>query len=415
MVFGLFEPLAISLGVGLLVGMQRERKTSQIAGIRTFPLITLLGSLSAVLADQFNSWVLVAGFLSVSIMLLVGNLAQLRRGEASPGLTTEMAALVMFGVGAALVEGYTGQAIAVSGVVAVLLHWKAGLQAFVGNISESDFRAIIQLVLIGLVILPVLPNRTYGWFNVLNPYKIWLMVVLISGISLIAYVAYKLLEARVGAIVGGVLGGVISSTSTTISYSRQTKAYPDATPMATLVILIASTIVFGRVLLEIGVVAPAFLPIAAAPLGITMGLMSVLCVFCFLAVKQHDHHIDSPTHSNPVQLKAAVIFGALYAVVLLGVAAAKAHFGAGGMYMVAALSGLTDMDAITLSTAELVKTGRVAPDTGWRVILLAALSNLVFKATAVALLGSRRLLVSVSMLFFVVLVGGGLLLAFWPY
>ena len=414
MVLELFEPLAIALGVGLLVGMQRERKTSPIAGIRTFPLIALLGSLSAILADAFNGWVLAAGFLAVSGMLLIGNLVQFGKGESDPGLTTEIAGLVMFGIGAALVKGYTAQAIAVSGVVAVLLHWKEPLRNFVDKMSESDFKAIIQLVLIGLVILPVLPNETYGWYNILNPYKIWLMVVLISGISLIAYVAYKLLGARVGAILGGIFGGLISSTATTVSFSRQTKTYPDAAPMAPLIILIASTIVFGRVLLEIGVVAPTFLPSAAAPLGILMGLMAVLCVICFLRVGQHGI-AGNPAHNNPAQLKAAIIFGGLYAVVLLAVAAAKVHFGAAGMYLVAMLSGLTDMDAITLSTAELVKTGHVTADTGWRVILLAALSNLVFKGGTVALLGSRRLLISISILFSIALGGSVLLLVFWPY
>ena len=144
-----------------------------------------------------------------------------------------------------------------------------------------------------------------------------------------------------------------------------------------------------------------------------MGLMAILCVILFFRVGQHG--IDNPEHNNPAQLKAAIIFGGLYAVVLLAVAAAKAHFGTGGMYLVAMLSGLTDMDAITLSTAELVKAGRVTADTGWRVILLAALSNLVFKGGIVALLGGRRLLISISVLFSIALTGGGLLLAFWPY
>ena len=413
MTLGLFEPIAIALGVGLLVGIQRERKASAIAGVRTFPLITLLGTFSGILADAFNGWILAAGLLALSVMLLVGNLAQFRAEKIDPGLTTEMAGLVMFGVGAALVKGYTAPAIAVSGVVAVLLHWKQPLQKFVVKISESDFKAVIQLVLIGLIILPMLPNQTYGWYNVLNPYNIWLMVVLISGISLLAYVAYKLLGARVGAILGGVLGGLISSTATTVSVSQQTKAQSDAAPMASLVILIASTVVFGRVLLEIGVVAPEFLPIAAAPLGIIMALMGLLCVICLPRVGQN--LIDSPTHNNPAQLKAALIFGGLYAIVLLAVAAAKAHFGTGGMYLVAVLSGLTDMDAITLSTAELVKTGRVPADTGWRVILLAALSNLVFKGGVVALLGGRRLLISIAILFSIALAGGGLLLVLWPH
>jgi uncharacterized membrane protein (DUF4010 family) len=413
MELGRFEPLAIALGLGLLVGMQREWKTAQIAGIRTFPLITILGSLSAILASTFSAWVLAAGFLAVTAMLFVGNLANFKNEAPDPGLTTEMAALVMFGVGAALVEGFTAEAVVVSGVVAVLLHWKEPLHDFVGKIGESDFKAIIQLVLIGLVILPVLPNQTYGWYDVLNPYKLWLMVVLISGISLTAYIAYELLGPRAGVILGGILGGLISSTATTVSFSRQTKAQHHVAPMALVVIMIASTILFGRILFEIGIVAPKFLPSALAPLGIIMGLMVILCVVLFLWVRRGEL-VDNPTHDNPAQLKAAVIFGGLYAVILLAVAAAKVHFGTGGMYLVAILSGLTDMDAITLSTAELVKVGHVTADTGWRVILTAALSNLMFKGGVVALLGSRRLLISILIPFAISMAGGVLLLAFWP-
>ena len=409
--FGVFETLGIALGIGLLVGLQRERQMSSIAGIRTFPLITLFGSLSTMLADAFSGWVLASGVIAVSMMLLVANLLKSKMGKLDPGLTTEMAVLVMFAVGAMLTKGYTAPAIAVGGVVAILLQWKNSLSNFAGRMSEDDFTAVIQLVLIGLVILPILPNRTYGWYDVLNPYKIWLMVVLISGISLIAYIAYKLLGARAGAILGGMLGGLISSTATTVSYSRQTKGSPDTAPMAASVILIASTIVIGRILLEIGIVAPEFLLTAAPPLGVIMALMAVLCVVYFVRTGQVN--IDNPTHDNPAQLKVAIIFGALYVIVLLGVAAAKAHFGTGGMYLVAALSGLTDMDAITLSTAELVKKGYVTADVGWRVILLAALSNLVFKGGVVALLGGSRLLRLVSVPFVITLIGGGLLL-FWP-
>jgi uncharacterized membrane protein (DUF4010 family) len=240
MELGHLEALAIALGLGLLVGLQREWTVAPIAGIRTFPLITLLGSFSAILAEEFGGWVLGAGLLSVAVMLFMSNLARFEQGESDPGLTTEMAALVMYGVGAALVAGYTVPSVATGGVVAVLLHWKEPLHNFVRRIGATDLTAIMQLVLIALVILPVLPDAEFDVYRVLNPFRIWLMVVLIVGISLGAYVAYKLLGPRVGSVLGGVLGGLISSTATTVSYSRQVSGRPAAPPLAALVIQLAT-------------------------------------------------------------------------------------------------------------------------------------------------------------------------------
>lgn len=405
-------PCAIALGLGLLVGMQREWKASSIAGIRTFPLITLLGAVLAILAEPFGGWVVAAGLVGVAAMLFIGNIARMGQGEPNPGLTTEMAALVMFSVGAALVAGLTELAVIIGGVVAVLLHWKEPLHTFVRRIGERDIRAVIQLVLIALVILPALPNQAYDPYEVLNPFKIWLMVVLIVGISLVAYVIYRMLGARTGAIVGGILGGFISSTATTVSYARNTREHAALAPLAALVILIASTIVNVRILIEIGIVAPQLLPVAAPPMGVMLGLMTILCLLMVLRVGRRE--AENLTYGSPTQLRAALIFGALYAIVIFAVAAAKEHFGTRGIYILAGISGLTDVDAITLSTAELFNAGQVTAETAWRVILLASMSNLVFKAAAAGILGNLRLLVWVAILFGISLAGGGLLLAFWP-
>jgi uncharacterized membrane protein (DUF4010 family) len=409
---GLFEPLGIALILGLLVGIQREWSTDhRIAGIRTFPLITLFGTLSGILAGVFGGWVVGAGLLAVAGVLYIGNMAKLRLEKAGPGMTTEMAALVMFGIGALLSAGYTAPAVALGGVVAVLLHWKTPLHAFVQKIGENDLKAIFQLVLIGLVILPLLPDRTFGWFDVLNPYKIWLMVVLIAGINVTAYLAYRLFGTRGGTVLGGLLGGLISSTATTVSYARQSRQYGEVVPMAVMVILLATLMMNVRVLIEIGVVAPGFLPSAAPPLGLVMGLMVLISLLLFSRIDSHS--AQTPEHENPAQIKTAILFGMLYSLILLLVAAAEAYFGVHGVYAVAVLSGLTDMDAITLSTSEMVELGRMEPDTGWRVILLASMSNLVFKWGAVAVFGSRTLLVRMSMLSGLLLAAGALVLAVW--
>jgi uncharacterized membrane protein (DUF4010 family) len=407
-----YHTLATSLGLGLLVGLQRQWRASEIAGIRTFPLITLLGALAIELDGGEPGWTVAAALLGLTGLLVAANLARFQAQRGDPGMTTEAAVLLMFTVGAAVGAGLHGPAIVTTGATAVLLHWKQPLHDLVQRIGERDLRGLIQLVLVAMVILPVLPDHTYGPYDVLNPYRIWLLVVLIVGISLAAYVAYRLLGAKRGAILGGLLGGFISSTATTVSYARQSRSHPRGSAIAALVIVLASTIVYLRVLIEIAVVSPDLLKLTLLPLGGMLALMLLESVVLMFSLRRHK--AEPPDHENPAQLKAAVAFGALYAAVLFIVAAANHHFGDQALYVVATISGLTDVDAITLSTAKLFEDGRVEGAVAWRVVLIATLSNLVFKAGAVAVLGSHRLLIYVVVLFAVALVGGAALLLYLP-
>lgn len=412
MIPDIFIRLAVALGLGLLVGLQRERTDSAIAGIRTFALITLLGAIAAQLGKAFGGWVVAVGLLCAAGLVLSGNLVRMPKGQAEPGQTTEFAALVMYGVGAWVVAGSMAVPIVIGGMVAVLLHLRDPLHRFVQKIGEDDLKAIMQFVLISLVVLPVLPDREMGPYDVLNPFQIWWMVVLIVGLSLAGYVAYKILGANAGAALGGVLGGMVSSTATTASYARRTREEPEGGRLAAMVVMIASTVVYVRILVEVAAVAPGHLRTLGPPLGAMLGLALVLsAAVWFLGRKKG---AELPQQENPAELKSALLFGVLYAAVLLAVAFARQRFGTAGLYTVAALSGLTDMDAITLSTSRLVQGAKLSPETGWRAILLASLSNLLFKAGIVAVLGSRGLLGWVLALFGVVGVGGGLILWLWP-
>jgi uncharacterized membrane protein (DUF4010 family) len=407
-----FLQLAVALGLGLLVGLQRERMDSAIAGIRTFALITLFGALAAQLGRVFGGWMVAAGLVVVAAFVVAGNLARISKGDGDPGQTTELAAVLMYGIGAWVVVGAMPVAIALGGTVAVLLHLREPLHRFVERIGEGDLKAIMQLVVIALVVLPVLPDRAFGPYGVLNPYQIWWMVVLIVSLSLLGYVAYKLFGARAGTILSGLLGGAISSTATTVTYARRSKEAPESSRLAAVVVMIASTVVFVRLLVEIAVAARDRFLELAPPLAAMLGVTVVLALAAWLAGRREN--AEPPEPANPAQLKSALVFGALYAAVLLAVAFARERFGTAGLFTVAALSGLTDMDAITLSTARLVSGGGLDPGTGWRAILLAALSNLVFKAGTVAVLGSRRMLGRVAVLFGVALAGGGLIFWLWP-
>ncbi|HBL27181.1 MAG TPA: MgtC/SapB family protein [Acidobacteria bacterium] len=407
-----FLQIFVALGLGLLVGLQRERVDPAIAGIRTFALITLFGALAALLGRSFGGWVVAVGLLVAAALVMSGNLVRLGRGDAEPGQTSEFTAVVMYCVGALVVMAPLAVSVVLGGTVAVLLHLKEPLHRLVGKMGEGDLRAIMQLVLLALVILPVLPDRAFGPYQVLNPYQVWWMVVLIVSLSLAGYVAFKLFGAGAGSVLSGVLGGLISSTATAVSYARRTKAAPEGARLAALVITIASSVVFVRVLVEISAVAPGRLAELGPPLGAMLGVAAVVSLIAWLAGRERG--AAPPEPDNPADLKSALVFGALYGGILLAVAFARDRFGTAGLYTVAALSGLTDMDAITLSTARLVAGGRLEAADGWRAILLAGLSNLAFKGSLVAVLGTRGLFGRIALLFGLMLAGGGAILWLWP-
>lgn len=408
-----FQSLGIALMLGLLVGLQREWDKHPLAGIRTFPLITLLGAISALLAEHYGGWVLASSLLAVAASLITGNwMHESGNEDAPPGQTTEVAALVMFGVGALLVAGYTLPAVVLGGATAVLLHMKNRLHAAIGKLSADDVRAIFQFTLIALVILPLLPNQTYGPFDVLNPYKIWLMVVLIVAISMSGYLAYRTLGARGGTILGGLLGGLISSTATTVSYARQSAVHPQARGAAALAIVIASTIVLIRIGIEVAVVSRGLLGVLMPPMLVVALFLVSVSAFLFFRMRQADAEL--PTHTNPSQMKPALIFGGLYAVVLLLIAFVDDRFGSDAIYVAAVISGLTDVDALTLSVAELVNQQRVVDDTAWRAIFIGMLSNLAFKAGIAGVLGGRKLFVVVGSIFAATIGLGVLIVLVWP-
>lgn len=403
--------LGVALALGLLVGLQRERTEASVAGVRTFPLITMFGTVCAQLAQSFGGWVVAAGLVALAALVVTANFAKVKGGEIDPGATTEVATVLLYAVGALTVLNLSA-AVIVGGVVALLLHLKTELHRIVAAIGEREVKAIMQFVLISLVILPVLPNHEYGPYQVLNPFKIWLMVVLIVGINLCGYVAFKLLGIGKGTLVGGVLGGLISSTATTVSFARASRRPGDGAALFATIILIASTVVFARVLVLIAVAAATAFPQLAPPLAAMGGALLVLAAGLYFFTRKQQ--MEPPEPENPAGLKPALIFGALYAAVIFLTAAALDRFGQAGLYVVAVTSGLSDMDAITLSTSQLVAAGKLDAAIGWRAILAASLANIVFKAGLVAVIGSRGLLLRAGGMLVIALGAGGVILWLWP-
>lgn len=408
----LVKSLGTALGLGLLVGLQREWVRNRVAGIRTFALLSLFGALTGLLGLAFGAWVVAAGLVAFASLVVVGNLSEWKTREPDSGLTTEMAMLVMFAVGLICLLGERLVAVILAGTVMVLLQSKKPLHGMVRRIGEDDLREIARLVLAGLVILPVLPNRGMGYLGVLNPFAIWLMVVLIIGLSLAAYLTGKFLGGNKGAAVAGILGGLISSTATTASLARRSRAGGSSGLSLAAISLIASSIVFVRVVAEVMLTAPGHLQGLLPPLLAMMAWFGLVAAFAHrLARKSGAVPVNEQA---PSELKSAVLFGLLYAVVLVIVATAREHFGNSGLYVAAALSGLTDVDAITLSTSRLVTTAHLDTSTAWRMILLGGLANVVFKMGLVVALGTRPFVRPALLGFGTALAGGAAVLIFWP-
>jgi uncharacterized membrane protein (DUF4010 family) len=406
----LFLRAGIAMGIGLLIGLQRERKRTHLAGIRTFPLVAMLGSISALLAGHFGSWVLIGSFVVLTLTTLLTQIPLIRDDEKEIDFTSLVALLLMFCLGAYLMIGSVEIAVAFGAISAALLQFKGELRGFVSKLGDNDLKAIMTFALISLVVLPALPNKYYGPYGVLNPYQIWWMVVLVAGISLTGYVVYKFFGEKAGILAGGILGGLISSTATTMGFSRQTRINPDLNSFAAIIILISSSIVYIRLIIEVAIVAPIFLVAAAIPLAIVFSVLAGSALVSWFS--GHRGSAVMPEQENPTELKTAIIFGLLFALVILGSAFAKDFFGASGLYGVALIAGLTDVDAITLSTSQLVNSGQVLQRDGAKVILTATLSNLFFKFLIVMLLGHRSLAFRILPFFGAAFITGVLLILF---
>ncbi|MBN8419454.1 MAG: MgtC/SapB family protein [Verrucomicrobia bacterium] len=408
----LLQSLGTAIGLGLLVGLQREWVQNRIAGIRTFALLTLFGALTGLLGAAYGSWVIASGFITFACIVALGSWLRQANREPASGLATEMAMLVMFATGIITMHGERLLAVMIAGGVMALLQSKKALHTMVRHFGEDDLREIVRLVLVGLVILPALPNREMGYLGVLNPFAIWLIVVLIVGISLAAYMAEKYFGGSKGAVVAGVLGGLVSSTATMASSARRSKLARQGELSLAAMALIASAVAFIRLLAEVVIVASDHIRELLPPLVAMMFWVGLIAAVAHrLAEKADTQPVDE---HPPSEMKNAVVLGLLYALVLVLVAYTRQHSSSAGLYVAAFLSGLPDMSAITLSTSRLVTTGHLETSVAWRMILIGGMANLCFKMIFVVALGSRAYIKPALLGLLLSVAGGAAILAIWP-
>jgi uncharacterized membrane protein (DUF4010 family) len=385
----------IALLIGVLIGLEREyarlkEEVKAFAGVRTFPLISLLGCSAALVADIAGEWAF--SLILLVLGLLTGIAYAVDAAQGRLGVTSEVAALMVFVCGALAYWDYLELAAALAVVTFGFLTLKPQLHGLARRVSSEDLYATLKFAIISLIVLPVLPNQTFGPppFDAFNPYKTWLMVVFISGISFLGYVLIKVVGSRRGIGLTGLLGGLASSTAVTLSFSERSQTHLDLGRPFALAITLAWTVMYGRVLVEVAVLngellAVLWLPMAAAMLG---GL--VFCVSYYLVQRTDDE--GEVRVSNPFELGPAIKFGLLYAAVLLVAKAAQFYLQEAGVYLASALAGLTDVDAITLSMAELAgEPGGVTLPTAARAVVLATISNTIVKGGIAMSAGSATL------------------------
>ena len=396
-----------SLAIGLLIGLERERNPSARAGLRTFALVALLGTLAAMLSVEAGSpWLLIAGLVAVAGMIIAAYINNPSE-ENDPGTTTVVALVLCYGLGAMVWYGLAKLAVMLAIAVTALLYFKPELRGLSQKLTRRDLVAVLQFSVLTFIVLPILPDQNYGPYNAFNPHQAWLMVVLISGIGLAGYAALRIVGTRYGAPLLGFLGGLVSSTATTMIYAKHGKSNQAMLNLAASVIVIAGMVVLLRLLVVSAAVAhdalPALLPALAG------GLLSGMAVALYNWRRMSKAtELVIPETSNPAELHTALGFGLLYVIVLLGAAWMKDVAGSQGLYAVALVSGLTDVDAITLSSLRLFNLGQLSERQTVTAIALAALSNLAFKLGMVVFIGGRTLARQVAVGFGAI--AGGILL-----
>ncbi|MFA7239762.1 MAG: MgtC/SapB family protein [Sulfuricellaceae bacterium] len=379
-----------SLAIGLLIGLERERNVTAKAGVRTFALVALFGAICAMLSAQSGAaWPLAAGLLVVGLLIVAAYFGA-PAVDGDPGTTTEAALLVCYGLGAMVWYGYSSIAIMLAIASAALLYFKPELHGISHNMERRDLLSILQFATLSFIVLPILPDVGYGPYQALNPYNIWLMVVLISGISLSGYIALRLVGQRYGAPLLGFMGGMASSTATTLVYARHGRSDPQLIQLAVPVILIANLVVVIRLGVLGAVTAPAILPHLLPALGGALALGLMVTIYWWRKLHQ-DGDLPMPRVQNPAEIRISLAFGLLYGVVLFLTAWLSDYAGNKGLYAIALVSGLTDVDAITLSSLRLFSLGKLEAQQTVTAIVLALIANLAFKFGLIVFIGGALL------------------------
>jgi uncharacterized membrane protein (DUF4010 family) len=394
------QAFGIALLIGALIGLEREKHRASegndaSAGLRTFIVVAEVGAVAGWLAQTLASpWIIAMALGAVALVVVAGYVMAARGGSPELGLTTEIAMVLVCLLGAMTTVGQSSLAIALAVVTAAVLAYKQSLHGLVERLGWDDVYAGLRLLIAAFIVLPLLPDRAIDPWGALNPASLWRLVLLISGLSLVGYVGTRWLGERKGAALTGLTGGLASSTAVTLAFARQSREAGESGSARMLAggMLLAWAVMFVRVVIEVFVVNPALVVRVLPPFLAMAGAGAVFALtltFGGPPAGRARSIREDVRLENPFSLTAAMKFAAFFAVVLVVVKLAQRHFPGNGLYVVAALAGFTDVDAITLSMAEQARSGD--PTVAVRAIVIAAVANTLAKAGMAAALGSAGL------------------------
>lgn len=390
----IYHQLFISFGLGLIVGLQREWAKAPLAGIRSHALVAVFGTVSAILSSKFGLWMVGGGLLATLAMIFFSKSeVETIQGREHRELVAEAAILLTYFVGVLVVTGPIFFASTLAGLLAILLHFKGEIHGLVRKLTPKEIKSILQFVLLTLVLLPLVPDQAFGPYGFFNPYNVWLMVILIVGIGLSGYLTSKFFGDRSGVVLSGLFGGLLSSTATTFSYAKIKELKSEAVGFCSKVILIAWATLYVRVFLELFVTAPGFTSIRI-PLLVMLG--SAMFPVLFKKKGQKILGSGDVPNANPTELKSALIFALMYSFVLLAASYLKEQLGSSGLTILGIIFGITDVDAITLSTGKLVESSQILEAEGHLTILTAIVSNVFFKGLLVFFFADSSLKKSIA-------------------
>lgn len=402
--------LAAALIIGALVGIEREKSQGQsghvgIGGVRTFILFSLTGAVSAWLSQLLASaWIFVVAVAAVGALAVAGYVVQAKAKPEAVGLTTETAAVGVALLGGACVAGQVSLALALGVAFSAILAYKRPMHDLVAKLGTEDISAGVKLLAATFIVLPLLPAEAIDPWGAIRPRTLWMLVILIAALSLVGYVASRALGTQRGTTITGLTGGLVSSTAVTLAFARQSREEAGRTDDALAAgLLLAWAVMSIRVVVLAAFVHAPLVPALLLPFGaMTAVTLGAVVLLLGRTRKQEPAVSGSVVLRNPFSLTAAIKFALLFAAVLVVVALAERYFPRGGYYFVAALAGLTEVDAITLSMTSLFRDGGVAATTAARALVIAALSNTVVKCGMVVVLASaplrRRTLVVTAVL-----------------
>jgi uncharacterized membrane protein (DUF4010 family) len=376
----------VALFIGALIGTERTLRHrpehGDFAGLRTFILLAQAGAITAWIGSHWDAVIVfVVGMGCTALLLSTAYFVRSRNEPEPPGYTTEVAAGIVYLLGGAAVLGYAPFAVAMAVVTSGVLALKDQLHASVQKLRPDELLAALRLLFASFVVLPVLPHDPVDPWGALVPYDLWLLVILISGLSMAGYVAVRWTGSRRGTILTGALGGIVSSTATTISLARRSREVPAMASVLCAGIALSWAVMFVRVAVEVAVVFPTLLTRLAPPLTV-VALALAVCAFAFArrGAKESPSEDDAlGALRNPFQLRVAIQFAAIFAVVLLAAKFASLWLPPSGIYVLAVVSGTVDVDAITLSVAEMAERGEVTAEVATNAIVLASATNSAMK------------------------------------